>query len=155
VPPSPCLLVFYLHHHAQGQICLSGSNFLPILLYTIFSQFSTFYVFPNHQKSTCPKIQLGLHFFQEDFTDSASTLISIHMTTVYLIGSGDMRMNYGFYHLVSFFSPIPNRMKKKQKHCIYTCWSSLQTGTWWTRVDEKKERKREREQYLLGYMENQ
>ena len=24
-------------------------------------------------------------------------------------------------------------------------WSSLQTGAWWTRVDEKKERKREKE----------
>ena len=77
-------------------------------------------------------------------------LISIHMTTVYLIGSGDMRMNYGFYHLVSFFSPIPNRMKKNQKHCIYTCWSSLQTGTWWTGVDKKKERKKRERAVPLG-----
>ena len=76
------------------------------------------------------------------------------MITVYLIGSADVRMNYGFYCLVSFFSPIPKRMKK-QKHCIYTCWSSLQTGIWWTGVDEKKERKRERKQYLSGYVENQ
>ena len=33
--------------------------------------------------------------------------------------------------------------------------SLIQTRTWWTGVDKKKERKREREQYLSGYMEYQ
>ena len=38
--------------------------------------------------------------------------------------------------------------------CVYLLWSftDLDLGTG---VDEKKERKREREQYFLGYMENQ
>ena len=54
------------------------------------------------------------------------------MTTVYLIGSGDMRMNYGFYHLVSFFSPIPNRMKKTETLYIYL----LVFFTDWDLVDQ-------------------
>ena len=55
---------------------------------------------------------LGLHRCEQAL--SRSTLTSIHMTTVYLIGAGDMRMNYGLCLLVSFFSPTPKRMKKPE-----------------------------------------
>ena len=100
-------------------------------------------MFPNHQKSTCPKIQLRLHLFQKAFYWFCNTLISIHMTTVYLIGSGHMRMNYGFYLLVSFFSPIPNRLKKTETLYIYLLVfftdRDLVDRSW------RKERKRERE----------
>ena len=33
------------------------------------------------------------------------------------------------------------------------CWSLVQTGTWWTRVDEKKERNRERENSIFWVMQ--
>ena len=34
-------------------------------------------------------------------------------------------------------------------------WSSLQTGAWLTGVNEKEGNRRESEQYLSGYVENQ
>lgn len=44
---------------------------------------------------------------------------------------------------------VLNQMK------IKILWSSLQTEAWWTRVDEKREKESESEQYLSGYVENQ
>lgn len=170
----PCLLVFYLSHHTQGQVNLSEARFLPNPnVRSAFSPPSPFLTLPYCQKSrlssanpTCPKTQFKPLLFQETFAVSPSTPISIHVATVYSVDVGDMRMNYGLCLLVFIFSGCLGKLKKpsdfgsflNQKHQLCTfsslsrCLRILTQGVK-VRADKEFDAQRADENFLVSVVD--